>query len=82
MKQSQIFRLVRKLTVLSILIVCLGIFSFGLAEKKTLAAACCDSCGPSYDSCVTGCGEPASGGCLSFCNRLFNRCLATCDPGC
>ncbi|HEX8091376.1 MAG TPA: hypothetical protein VF762_21155 [Blastocatellia bacterium] len=82
MKQSQIRALVRKLVVLSVLVVCLGIFSFGFAEKNASAAACCDSCDPSFDSCITSCGDPAPSACIFFCNRQYNRCLSTCDPGC
>jgi hypothetical protein len=82
MKQSQVSRLVRKLIVLSILVLCLGVFSFGFGEKETFAAACCSSCDSDYDSCITSCGDPAPSACIFFCNRQHNRCLSTCDSGC
>ncbi|MFP5260715.1 MAG: hypothetical protein ACLGJB_02275 [Blastocatellia bacterium] len=82
MKQSQIRALVRKLIVLSILVVCLGIFSFGFAEKNASAAICCSSCDPNFDTCISGCGDPAPSSCIFICNRQYNRCASTCDPGC
>lgn len=82
MNNPQWQRLVRKLLFLGILVVCLGVFSFGFAERKASAVSCCSSCDPAFDSCITGCGDPASSACIDFCYRRYNRCEATCDPGC
>jgi len=75
-------RLVRKLLTLGMLIACLCLFTFTSSSNRVSAAACCSSCAPAYDSCVTGCGDPATSACLNFCQNRYNRCLATCDQGC
>ena len=80
MNSHPVRRLLRKFAILAILVACLGFFT--LSPSNGRAATCCTSCQDNYDSCVTGCGEPASGGCLFFCQRLLNRCNSTCDPGC
>jgi hypothetical protein len=82
MKQSQIQRLVRKLIVLSILVVCLGAFNFGYAGKKPMIQPCCSQCDPDFEACVTSCGDPASGACLTFCNGKYDRCQRICIPDC
>lgn len=76
---SQMSRLARKLSMLGILVVCLVMLSADFGGKRSLAAACCSTCGPAYDACVDNCQSPP---CLRFCQTTFDQCCSTCDPGC
>jgi hypothetical protein len=82
MKNSQRSNLVRRLIILALLLACLGTFGLGLGGKKVFAAACCTDCDVALDDCNSNCGDPPYGPCLNFCERRYERCLSTCDPGC
>jgi len=82
MIRPEMSRLVRKLLTLGMLVACLCLFTMVSPGNRVAAAACCSSCDPAYESCVTGCGDPASSACLNFCERRYERCVHGCNPGC
>jgi len=78
-------RLVGRLVMLSIL-TCLLAFNFNQAKYSAAACcpqSCCSSCDSNWAACYDQCD--ASGGlgaCYDYCNREYDNCEATCDPGC
>lgn len=82
MKQSQLSRLVRKLIVLSVLVVCLGAFNFGYAAKPALIQPCCSECDPNFAACVANCGNPAPAACYDLCISKQDRCYNICIRDC
>ena len=80
MNKPPVRRLIRKFAILGVLILCLGIFSFGSSESR--AAVCCSACDVNFDNCYESCGDPPSGACIFFCERMLNRCQSTCNPDC
>jgi hypothetical protein len=78
-------RMLRRLIVLTALLVCLGWFSFGDTGNQVAAAPCCDSCpgfnnpGEEIQYCADQCGGDTSGSCYTDClNNDVYRCYRTC----
>ena len=82
MTGSSLRKLVRRYVTLGVLIACLGFFAFSSNTGSAKAAICCSDCDVNLQNCYDGCGDPASGACLFFCEHQYNRCLSHCDSGC
>jgi hypothetical protein len=83
--KSEIRRIVRKLAMLSALVVSLVVLNSGLPQAHAYAIGFCCSvnCEEMLENCYTSCGCPAPSACLTFCENRYNRCVFTeCDPSC
>jgi hypothetical protein len=68
--------LLRKLLLLAILVLFLGVTSF--MPEQTRAFTPCSACYPNYENCVAGCGEDTD--CWLWCEKNYRACLNTCTP--
>ena len=76
-------KIVRKLSMLAILITCLVLASTE-GTNKAKAATCCSACTPNYHSCLSYCGICGCDQqfCIINCNNYRQNCVSTCDPSC
>jgi hypothetical protein len=78
-------RLVGRLIMLGVL-TCLLAFNFTHARSSAAAccpASCCSTCDPTWADCYNQCDAAGGlGACYDFCNREYENCESTCDPGC
>jgi hypothetical protein len=72
-------KLTRRLLMLIVLVAAVVSLSYNPAERRALAVVPCEQCETNYNNCVISCGDPASGACLTFCQRQYNRCISTCE---
>lgn len=71
------FNLVKKTTILSILLLCLGWATFnqnGVAANQTT----CEECLDEYAACVQECGGPGNQPCLQNCANARHQCFLHC----
>jgi len=83
--KAEIRRIVRKIMMLSALVVCLVALSSGhSAAGASLPGFCCSvNCDDMLYECYEQCGDPASGACIFFCERRYDRCVTVpCNPDC
>ena len=83
--KAEIRRIVRKIMMLSALVVCLVALSSGhSAAGASLPGFCCSvNCDDMLYECYEQCGDPASGACIFFCERRYERCVTVpCNPDC
>jgi len=83
--KAEIRRIVRKIMMLSALAVCLVALSSGhSAAGASLPGFCCSvNCDDMLYECYEQCGDPASGACIFFCERRYDRCVTVpCNPDC
>lgn len=83
---SPLKRLLVRFFVLTIL-VALTAFSLSRNEPSATAAVCCFQCRPDWEACYDQCYASAVDGvvyppCLRFCDRQYEKCNTSCDPGC
>ena len=81
----EIRRIVRKIMMLSALVVCLvALSSSHSAARASIPGFCCSvNCDDMLYECYEQCGDPASGACIFFCERRYNRCVTVpCNPDC
>lgn len=71
-------RLIRRLMILLVLAITLLCASPSPVERKAVASTPCEQCEVNYDECLIGCGDPAPGACMFFCEWSYDRCLRTC----
>jgi hypothetical protein len=83
MLNAGIQKLIRKLSMLGILVVCLTVAS-SEGAKMAAAATCCSACTPNYHSCLNYCGICGCNQqlCIINCNNYRQNCASTCDPAC
>lgn len=70
-------RLALRLTIVGILALGL-ILPMNPTEKRAYAVTTCAECEINYANCSNGCATQPSG-CQGFCDRIYARCLATCQ---
>lgn len=72
-------RILRKFCLLSLLIICLGWIVYDNGSNSALAAPCCETCDPNWESCLAECPPGGAGvSCRNFCNNQHNSCLSHC----
>lgn len=71
------FNLVKKTTILSILLLCLGWATFS-QNNVSANQSSCDECLDEYGECVRQCG-PGNQPCLQSCATARNHCILFCD---
>jgi CDP-diacylglycerol pyrophosphatase len=75
---SSVKKLAYKLIVISLMVAGLVILPMAPAEREAKAFVTCEQCEINYENCANGCIDQPSG-CASFCERAYNRCIATCE---
>ena len=83
--KAEIRRIVRKIMMLSALVVCLVALSSGhSAAGASLPGFCCSvNCDDMLYECYEQCGDPASGACIFFCEHRYDRYVTIpCNPDC
>lgn len=74
-----------KLKTLALRFIIAGVLALGLiimpagsTVTKARTFTTCEQCDTNYANCSNGCIDQPSG-CQSFCDRIYARCLATCQ---
>src|SRR5262245_28352583 len=87
MTRQNVFSLLRRLAVLSVLITCLGVFASTDLTPKADASVLCCYCDYLYNDCLYQCGNGGGYNCSSNCadccrwnSYYIPHCYATCWP--
>jgi hypothetical protein len=81
MLKPKLPRITRRLVMLSVLVVCLGMTVLSSGIRKTSAYPCCSPCFDCYDSCYGLPTNEEMNACYARCERLYCT-NPYCDPGC
>jgi len=82
--------LIKRLSLLAVLLFCLGFVAFTPDAQPALASICCSQCPlpPPYDVedvpafCANQCGGTSDRDCLADCAAAVKYCAGHCDHGC
>lgn len=81
MFKPEFLRIARRLIILTILVVCLGVAVFSPGVRKTTAIGCCSPCFNCYDSCDQLTTPEEVEACYARCQRTVCS-NPYCDPNC
>lgn len=79
MLKTETLRLIRKLMVLSVLVLTLSLMSSGMFGGRAMAAVSCQQCEDNFDQCQFNCPDELPHGC-NWCNTAYRLCIRNCTP--
>lgn len=79
MLKTETLRLVRRLMVLSVLILTLTVISSGMFGSNARAAISCQQCEDNFDQCQANCPDELPHGC-NWCSNVYRNCIKNCTP--
>ena len=79
MLKTETLRLVRRLMVLSFLVLTLTVMSSGAFGSRAMAAVSCQQCEDNFDQCQFNCPPELPNGC-NWCNTAYRFCIRNCTP--